>query len=218
MASTPRAGHIGISVTDLTVSSAFYREALGFELVAEDPARGHCFLGSGDQVVLTLWQQADQPFTRERAGLHHLPSRSTRSPTWWQRRAGSRPSGRGSSTTASSRTPRAPSPAASSSSTRTEPDSRSTPPPASRPRRRTARRPPAGSSDGRPDGDATLARPARQRTGCGGTLGWTRRRRAQGGPSPTFAAAGPSATPAGRRDGTVSAKGGRHPAHEKPCE
>ena len=72
MASTPRAGHIGISVTDLTVSSAFYREAFGFELVAEDPARGHCFLGSGDQVVLTLWQQADQPFTRERAGLHHL--------------------------------------------------------------------------------------------------------------------------------------------------
>ncbi|MBY8881085.1 VOC family protein [Actinacidiphila acidipaludis] len=72
MASTPRAGHIGISVTDLAVSRAFYQEVLGFELIAEDPARGHCFLGHAGQVVLTLWQQADEPFAHTRAGLHHL--------------------------------------------------------------------------------------------------------------------------------------------------
>lgn len=72
MPSTPRAGHIGISVTDLGVSTSFYREALGFELVAQDRDRGYSFLGTGDQVVLTLWQQATGPFTRDRAGLHHL--------------------------------------------------------------------------------------------------------------------------------------------------
>lgn len=72
MTSAPRAGHIGIGVTDLTRSTAFYREALGFQLIAQDTDRGYSFLGTGDQVVVTLWQQAAGPFTAERAGLHHL--------------------------------------------------------------------------------------------------------------------------------------------------
>lgn len=84
----PRTGHIGLNVTDLDRSLAFYRDVLGFALLAEGKEgkegegkgdkgeeRRYAFLGSGDGdggPVLTLWQQARGPYGDDRAGLHHL--------------------------------------------------------------------------------------------------------------------------------------------------
>ncbi|MGW3630523.1 VOC family protein [Streptomyces sp. NPDC005122] len=74
---TPRTGHVGLNVTDLDRSLAFYRDVLGFALLAEgrEEGRGYAFLGSSDgdgRPVLTLWQQARGPYGEDRAGLHHL--------------------------------------------------------------------------------------------------------------------------------------------------
>ena len=71
---TLRTGHIGLNVTDLDRSLAFYRDVLGFVLVSEgkEEGRRYAFLGDGERLVLTLWQQAGQPYDGERAGLHHL--------------------------------------------------------------------------------------------------------------------------------------------------
>ncbi|MER8007427.1 MULTISPECIES: VOC family protein [unclassified Streptomyces] len=71
---TLRTGHIGLNVTDLDRSLAFYRDVLGFALVAEgkEDGRRYAFLGDGENLVLTLWQQADQAYDGVRAGLHHL--------------------------------------------------------------------------------------------------------------------------------------------------
>lgn len=45
--STLQTGHIGLNVTDLDRSTAFYRSVLGLELVKEgtDPERRFAFLG-----------------------------------------------------------------------------------------------------------------------------------------------------------------------------
>ncbi|PKW07843.1 lactoylglutathione lyase [Streptomyces sp. 1222.5] len=72
---TLRTAHIGLNVTDLDRSLAFYRDVLGFALLAEgkEDDRRYAFLGDGgDQPVLTLWQQARAPYEGGRAGLHHL--------------------------------------------------------------------------------------------------------------------------------------------------
>jgi len=71
---TLRTGHIGLNVTDLDRSLAFYRDVLGFILVAEgkEEGRRYAFLGDGTALVLTLWQQAEGPYASDRAGLHHL--------------------------------------------------------------------------------------------------------------------------------------------------
>ncbi|MCX4574991.1 MULTISPECIES: VOC family protein [unclassified Streptomyces] len=74
---TPRTGHVGLNVTDLDRSLAFYRDVLGFTLLAEgkEDERRYAFLGSSDgdaRPVLTLWQQARGPYGEDRAGLHHL--------------------------------------------------------------------------------------------------------------------------------------------------
>ncbi|MFD8420245.1 VOC family protein [Streptomyces sp. NPDC059466] len=74
---TPRTGHVGLNVTDLDRSLAFYRDVLGFALLTEgkDGERRYAFLGSADGgggPVLTLWQQARGPYGDDRAGLHHL--------------------------------------------------------------------------------------------------------------------------------------------------
>lgn len=72
---TLRTAHIGLNVTDLDRSLAFYRDVLGFALLAEgkEDGRRYAFLGDGgDQPVLTLWQQARAPYEAGRAGLHHL--------------------------------------------------------------------------------------------------------------------------------------------------
>ncbi|WP_329442906.1 VOC family protein [Streptomyces canus] len=71
---TLRTGHIGLNVTDLDRSLAFYRDVLGFTPLAEgkEEGRRYAFLGDGENLALTLWQQAGQPYAAERAGLHHL--------------------------------------------------------------------------------------------------------------------------------------------------
>ncbi|MFF8030947.1 MULTISPECIES: VOC family protein [unclassified Streptomyces] len=71
---TPRPGHTGLNVTDLDRSLAFYRDVLGFVPVGEgeEEGRRYAFLGDGERLVLTLWQQAGQPYDGTRAGLHHL--------------------------------------------------------------------------------------------------------------------------------------------------
>ncbi|KIF03451.1 glyoxalase [Streptomyces sp. RSD-27] len=71
---TLRTGHVGLNVTDLGRSLAFYRDALGFELLGEgkEDGRRFAFLGRDGELVLTLWQQADARYAPQAAGLHHL--------------------------------------------------------------------------------------------------------------------------------------------------
>ncbi|MFD4548911.1 VOC family protein [Streptomyces sp. NPDC058466] len=70
----PRTGHIGLNVTDLDRSLAFYRDVLGFGVIGEgkEEERRYAFLGEGGTPVLTLWQQARGAYDSGRAGLHHL--------------------------------------------------------------------------------------------------------------------------------------------------
>ncbi|MBT2404885.1 MULTISPECIES: VOC family protein [unclassified Streptomyces] len=69
-----RTGHVGLNVTDLTRSLAFYRDALGFGLLGEgkEDGRRFAFLGQDGELVLTLWQQAEGGYAPAAAGLHHL--------------------------------------------------------------------------------------------------------------------------------------------------
>ncbi|MEU9958983.1 VOC family protein [Streptomyces sp. NPDC050982] len=69
-----RIGHTGLNVTDLDRSLAFYRDVLGFTVIAEgkEEDRRYAFLGEDGRPVLTLWQQADHGYTATGAGLHHL--------------------------------------------------------------------------------------------------------------------------------------------------
>ncbi|MGW0971767.1 VOC family protein [Streptomyces sp. NPDC002516] len=76
---TLRTGHVGLNVTDLDRSIAFYRDVLGFGVLGEgkddDGQRRYAFLGplSGDgRPVLTLWQQARGTYDGGLPGLHHL--------------------------------------------------------------------------------------------------------------------------------------------------
>ncbi|MFI6279563.1 VOC family protein [Streptomyces sp. NPDC050988] len=70
----PRIGHIGLNVTDLDRSLAFYRDVLGFTVIVEgkEEDRRYAFLGEDGRPVLTLWQQADHGYAATGAGLHHL--------------------------------------------------------------------------------------------------------------------------------------------------
>ncbi|MFI5616675.1 VOC family protein [Streptomyces sp. NPDC051567] len=70
-----RTGHVGLNVTDLARSLAFYQGALGFQVLEEGGAEGdrrYAFLGQDGTLVLTLWQQADGGYAPASAGLHHL--------------------------------------------------------------------------------------------------------------------------------------------------
>ncbi|MDT0393540.1 MULTISPECIES: VOC family protein [Streptomyces] len=71
---TLKAGHIGLSVTDLDRSLPFYARVFGFETLAEgkEDTRRWAFLGRGDDLVVTLWQQSEDGFATGTAGLHHL--------------------------------------------------------------------------------------------------------------------------------------------------
>ncbi|MGW0532030.1 VOC family protein [Streptomyces sp. NPDC003032] len=70
----PRIGHIGLNVTDIERSLAFYRGVLGYGVIGEgkEDGRRFAFLGDGPRPVLTLWQQADAAYCATDAGLHHL--------------------------------------------------------------------------------------------------------------------------------------------------
>ena len=67
-------GHIGLNVRDLARSKRFYQDVFGFDLAGEsnDEGRIFAFLAQNNAIVLTLWQQTDESFAANRAGLHHL--------------------------------------------------------------------------------------------------------------------------------------------------
>jgi len=69
-----KTGHIGLSVTDLDRSRGFYTRVFGFDVLAEseEENRKFCFLGYGDELVVTLWEQSDDRFTPHVSGLQHL--------------------------------------------------------------------------------------------------------------------------------------------------
>jgi len=66
-------GHVGLNVTDLARSAAFYTRVLGLERLGqgEEPGR-YAFLGRDGQLVLTLWEQSEGGFPTRLPGLHHL--------------------------------------------------------------------------------------------------------------------------------------------------
>jgi catechol 2,3-dioxygenase-like lactoylglutathione lyase family enzyme len=67
-------GHIGLNVTELDRSLAFYREVFDFEVMAEgkEDDRRWAFLGRGSRMMVALWQQSEGSFAADRPGLHHL--------------------------------------------------------------------------------------------------------------------------------------------------
>ncbi|MCX4503958.1 VOC family protein [Streptomyces anulatus] len=67
-------GHIGLNVTDLDRSLAFYREVFDFEVLAEgkEEDRRWAFLGRGPRLLVALWQQSEGTFSTTLPGLHHL--------------------------------------------------------------------------------------------------------------------------------------------------
>lgn len=67
-------GHVGLNITDLTRSKDFYQNIFGFEVILESQAedRRFVFLGRGDNIILTLWQQSKGHFDPKIPGLHHL--------------------------------------------------------------------------------------------------------------------------------------------------
>lgn len=67
-------GHIGLNVSDLTRSKAFYQQAFGFDVLNEgqEPGRAFVFLARDGQLMVTLWQQSDGRFDTRHPGLHHL--------------------------------------------------------------------------------------------------------------------------------------------------
>jgi catechol 2,3-dioxygenase-like lactoylglutathione lyase family enzyme len=66
--------HIGINVTNLERSKEFYGEVFGLTTMGGSDAapRRFAFLGDGTNIVLTLWEQSEGRFERNRPGLHHL--------------------------------------------------------------------------------------------------------------------------------------------------
>ncbi len=71
---TVQTGHVGLNVSDLNRSKRFYQEVFGFQVVGESQQenRRFAFLGDGQKLVLTLWEQSEGRFEKHRPGLHHL--------------------------------------------------------------------------------------------------------------------------------------------------
>ena len=74
-----RVGHVHLRVADLDRGIAFYRDALGFDLVADGREAGidAAFLAAGDchhHIGLSAWESADDapPLSDRRTGPHHL--------------------------------------------------------------------------------------------------------------------------------------------------
>lgn len=68
--------HVGLTVPDLDSAIAFFRDALGFALVGENPDYPCAFVNDGTTLI-TLWRAADPEqaigFDRKaNIGLHHL--------------------------------------------------------------------------------------------------------------------------------------------------
>lgn len=67
-------GHIGINVTSLERSVEFYGEILGLARIggSDLAERRYAFLGDGERLVLTLWEQSQGRFDPAAPGAHHL--------------------------------------------------------------------------------------------------------------------------------------------------
>ncbi|MFD6892821.1 VOC family protein [Streptomyces sp. NPDC059957] len=67
-------GHVGLNITDMDRSLAFYRAVFGFEIIAEgkEDHRRWAFLGAEGRLLVALWQQSTGTFAKDRPGLHHL--------------------------------------------------------------------------------------------------------------------------------------------------
>ncbi|WP_377270309.1 VOC family protein [Peterkaempfera sp. SMS 1(5)a] len=74
MTSSLQTSHIGLNVTDLDRSIAFYRSLFSFEVAREGSGadRRFAFLSQEGTLVLTLWEQSEGSFTTGSPGLHHL--------------------------------------------------------------------------------------------------------------------------------------------------
>src|SRR4051794_23302158 len=71
---TLRTGHLGLNVTDLDRSLAFYRDVLGFSLMGEgkEEDRRYAFLGTDGQIMPTRRQQGRGADNKSRLGLLRL--------------------------------------------------------------------------------------------------------------------------------------------------
>lgn len=71
---SPSTGHVGLNVSDVERARDFYAEILGLEVANASLGgdRRFVFLGDGETLVLTLWEQAGGRFTTSAPGLHHL--------------------------------------------------------------------------------------------------------------------------------------------------
>lgn len=67
-------GHVGLNVSNLARSTAFYQNIFNFKPVFEssDAGREFAFMSNGESMVLTLWQQSAGRFDNHQPGLHHL--------------------------------------------------------------------------------------------------------------------------------------------------
>jgi lactoylglutathione lyase len=69
-----KTGHIGINVSDIARSKAFYTQAFGLRVMGESQETGKqfAFLGENGTLYVTLWQQSEGRFDTQTPGLHHL--------------------------------------------------------------------------------------------------------------------------------------------------
>ncbi|HEY1015910.1 MAG TPA: VOC family protein [Herpetosiphonaceae bacterium] len=67
-------GHVGLNVSDVDRSLAFYQALFGWEVLGQsrEAGREYAFLGQGGNLILTLWQQSAGAADHGRPGLHHL--------------------------------------------------------------------------------------------------------------------------------------------------
>lgn len=67
-------GHVGLNVTDLARSTAFYQRVFGFDIMVQQTEgdRQFVFLGRDGQLLVTLWRQSAGDFPTALPGLHHL--------------------------------------------------------------------------------------------------------------------------------------------------
>lgn len=69
-----KTGHVGLNVTDLARSVAFYQQGLGLDVISDgrDGDREWAFLGRDGALLITLWKQSTGRFDTASPGLHHL--------------------------------------------------------------------------------------------------------------------------------------------------
>ena len=73
-ASMFKTGHVGLNVSNLQRSKQFYQDVFNFDIITEsnETGRTFAFLGKGNEIIITLWQQSENEFSKNTPGLHHL--------------------------------------------------------------------------------------------------------------------------------------------------